>query len=153
MQSLKRGEVMSKSGHSPRSAYHDFQILQTRWEDNDAYGHMNNIVHYSLIDTAVTNWQRRRGFFDALGVKFMVVQSGCTYFAEARYPDTVHAGLRVAKIGRTSWTYEIGLFRNDEPTAFAEGFFAQVQVDDDTARPSPIKDTFRQYLEQILISP
>ena len=144
---------MSKSGHSPRSAYHDFQILQTRWEDNDAYGHMNNIVHYSLIDTAVTNWQRKRGFFDALAVKFMVVQSGCTYFAEARYPDTVHAGLRVAKIGRTSWTYEIGLFRNDEPTAFAEGFFAQVQVDDDTARPSPIKDTFRQYLEQILISP
>lgn len=144
---------MSKSGHSPRSAYHDFQILQTRWEDNDAYGHMNNIVHYSLIDTAVTNWQRKRGFFDALGVKFMVVQSGCTYFAEASYPDTVHAGLRVAKIGRTSWTYEIGLFRNDEPTAFAEGFFAQVQVDDDTARPSPIKDTFRQYLEQILISP
>jgi acyl-CoA thioester hydrolase len=114
---------------------------------------MNNIVHYSLIDTAVTNWQRKRGFFDALGVKFMVVQSGCTYFAEASYPDTVHAGLRVAKIGRTSWTYEIGLFRNDEPTAFAEGFFAQVQVDDDTARPSPIKDTFRQYLEQILISP
>ena len=144
---------MSKSGHSPRSAYHDFQILQTRWEDNEAYGHMNNIVHYSLIDTAVTNWQRKRGFFDAVGVKFMVVQSGCTYFAEARYPDTVQAGLRVAKIGRTSWTYEIGLFRNDEPTAFAEGFFAQVQVDDDTARPSPIKDTFRQYLEQILISP
>ena len=144
---------MSKSGHSPRSAYHDFQILQTRWEDNDAYGHMNNIVHYSLIDTAVTNWQRKRGFFDALGVKFMVVQSGCTYFAEASYPDTVHAGLRVAKIGRTSWTYEIGLFRNDDPTAFAEGFFAQVQVDDDTARPSPIKDTFRQYLEQILRSP
>ena len=144
---------MSKSGPSPRSAYHDFQILQTRWEDNDAYGHMNNIVRYSLIDTAVTNWQRKRGFFDAVGVKFMVVQSGCTYFAEARYPDTVHAGLRVAKIGRTSWTYEIGLFRNDEPTAFAEGFFAQVQVDDDTARPSPIKDTFRQYLEQILISP
>ena len=144
---------MSKSGHSPRSAYHDFQILQTRWEDNDAYGHMNNIVHYSLIDTAVTNWQRKRGFFSAVGVKFMVVESGCTYFAEARYPDTVHAGLRVAMIGRTSWTYEIGLFRNDEPTAFAEGFFAQVQVDDDTARPSPIKDTFRQYLEQILISP
>lgn len=144
---------MSKSGPSPRSAYHDFQILQTRWEDNDAYGHMNNIVHYSLIDTAVTNWQRKRGFFDAVGVKFMVVQSGCTYFAEARYPDTVHTGLRVAKIGRTSWTYEIGLFRNDEPSTFAEGFFAQVQVDDDTARPSPIKDTFRQYLEQILISP
>ena len=144
---------MPRTPPRPRSDFFDFQTCPTRWMDNDAYGHMNNIVHYSLIDTAVTNWQRKRGFFDALGVKFMVVQSGCTYFAEASYPDTVHAGLRVAKIGRTSWTYEIGLFRNDEPTAFAEGFFAQVQVDDDTARPSPIKDTFRQYLEQMLVSP
>ena len=61
---------MSKSGPSPRSAYNDFQTLQTRWEDNDAYGHMNNIVHYSLIDTAVTNWQRDRSFFDVEDVKF-----------------------------------------------------------------------------------
>ena len=144
---------MSKSDPSHRSAYQTFQTLQTRWEDNDAYGHMNNIVHYSLIDTAVTNWQRDHGFFDVEDVKFMVVQSGCTYFAEARYPDTVHAGLRVAKIGRTSWTYEIGLFRNEDTTAFAEGFFAQVQVDNDTNRPSPIKDTFRQHLNQILLSP
>jgi len=143
---------MSKSGPSHRSDYCAFQVLQTRWEDNDAYGHMNNIVHYSLIDTAVTNWQRDHGFFDIVDVKFMVVQSGCTYFAEARYPDTVHAGLRVSKIGRTSWTYEIGLFRNDEKTAFAEGFFAQVQVQNDTARPSPIKDVFRQHLERLLVS-
>ena len=144
---------MSKSGPSPRSVYYDFQTLQTRWEDNDSYGHMNNIVHYSLIDTAVTNGQRDRGFFDVDDVKFMVVQSGCTYFAEARYPDTVHAGLRVSKIGRTSWTYEIGLFSNDEKTAFAEGFFAQVQVDDDTGRPSQIKNIFRKHLEQLLVSP
>ena len=143
---------MSKSCPSPRSAYHHFQILQTCWEDNDAYGHMNNIVHYSLIDTAVTNWQRDRGFFDVVDVKFIVVQSGCIYFAEARYPDAVHAGLRVAKIGRTSWTYEIGLFRNEENTAFAEGFFAQVQVNDNTGRPSPIRDNFRQHLEQVLVS-
>jgi len=143
---------MSKSCPSPRSAYHHFQILQTRWEDNDAYGHLNNIVHYSLIDTAVTNWQRDRGFFDVVDVYFMVVHSGCIYFAEARYPDAVHAGLRVAKIGRTSWTYEIGLFRNEENTAFAEGFFAQVQVNDNTGRPSPIRDNFRQHLEQVLVS-
>ena len=143
---------MSKSGPSPRSAYFDFQTLQTRWEDNDAYGHMNNVVHYSFIDTAVTNWQRTRGFFDISEFKFMVVQSGCTYFAEARYPDTVDAGLKVSKIGRTSWTYEIGLFRNDEPTAFAEGFFAQVQVSDETNRPCPIMDEFRQHLERIKVA-
>lgn len=143
---------MSKSGPSPRSAYFDFQTLQTRWEDNDAYGHMNNVVHYSFIDTAVTNWQRTRGFFDISEIKFIVVQSGCTYFAEARYPDIVDAGLKVSKIGRTSWTYEIGLFRNDEPTAFAEGFFAQVQVTGETNRPCPIMDEFRQHLERIKVA-
>ena len=110
---------------------------------------MNNIVHYSLIDTAVTNWQRDRGFFDVVNVKFMVVQSGCTYFAEARYPDTIHAGLRVTKIGRTSWTYEIGLFCNEENIAFAEGFlhkskWMMKQVGQVRSK-TPFADTYNSY--------
>src|SRR6056300_1246827 len=86
-----------------RADFFEFQSLDTRWMDNDAYGHMNNIVHYSLIDTAVTNWQRDRGFIDVDDVKFMVVHSGCTYFAEARYPDTDTARISVSLNGRTPW--------------------------------------------------
>ena len=65
--------------------------------DNDQYGHMNNVIHYSLIDTAVTNWQLEQSAFDLSGdkVRFLVVESGCVYHDEASFPDLIHAGLRV----------------------------------------------------------
>ena len=71
-----------------RAQYVQFYSLQTRWIDNDQYGHMNNIVHYSLIDTAVTNWQYEQKIFDTSGedIRFLVVESGCVYHAEAAYP-------------------------------------------------------------------
>ena len=132
-----------------KSDFFDFQTLNTRWMDNDAYGHMNNVVHYSLIDTAVTNWQRDRGFFDLKDVQFFVVESGCKYLEQAAYPDTIHLGLSVTYIGRTSWRYDIGLFRNRDDRAFALGFFAQVQVDAQTQRPTPIGPLVLEHLKSI----
>lgn len=142
---------MSRRPPSHREAYFAFQQLPTRWQDNDQYGHMNNVIHYSLFDTAVTNWQIAQGVFDlnATEMMLMVVESGCRYFDEAGFPDMIHAGLRVAHVGNSSWKYEIGLFKNDCPTAFAEGFFAQVQVDVDTGKPTPLSDAVRNRLESI----
>ena len=112
---------------------------------------MNNVIHYSLIDTVVTNWQIQQGLFDESGSKFrfLVVESGCVYYAEAGYPDLIHAGLRVGHIGNSSWKYEVGLFRNDDAAAFAEGFFAQVLVDAATGRPKALSAEFRSQLEAI----
>ena len=78
-----------------RVEFPTFVEMPTRWIDNDAYGHMNNIVHYALIDTAVTDWQRNHGFFDEEHkfLEFMVVESGCRYFSEAAYPDKIAIGL------------------------------------------------------------
>ena len=119
--------------------------------DNDQYGHMNNVVHYSLFDTAITLWQMDAGCFDCSGesAKLMVVESGCRYLAEAGFPDIIHAGIAVSHIGRSSWRYEIGLFRNEENSTFAEGFFAQVHVDGTTGRPSPIPEETRAALQSI----
>ncbi|MGB1426314.1 MAG: acyl-CoA thioesterase [Paracoccaceae bacterium] len=137
---------------APRHAYVDFSTLPTRWMDNDQYGHMNNMIHYSLIDTAVTNWQLQHRVFDRSGndIRFLVVESGCVYHAEAGYPDLIHAGLRVGHIGSSSWRYEVGLFRNDDPLAFAEGFFSQVQVDAQTGKPMPLSAPYRDQLGQLI---
>lgn len=137
-----------------RHAFATFITLETRWQDNDQYGHMNNVIHYALIDTAVTRWQMAQTCFDVSGkdMMLMVVESGCRYFAEAGFPDTIHAGLRVAHIGNSSWKYEIGLFRNDNDTAFAQGFFAQVQVRSDTGRPEPLSDAVRASLGQLMMT-
>lgn len=146
---------MAKLPPEHRTTFATFITLETRWQDNDQYGHMNNVIHYSLIDTAVTRWQMAQSVFDLTGTEMMlmVVESGCRYFAEAGFPDTIHAGLRVAHIGNSSWKYEIGLFRNDEETAFAQGFFAQVQVQSDTGRPEPLSDSVRASLNRIVMNP
>ena len=136
-----------------REDFPTFIEIPTRWMDNDAYGHMNNIVHYALIDTAVTDWQRNHGFFneDHKCLEFMVVESGCCYFSEAAYPDKIAIGLRIKKIGNTSWIYQAGLFREEDELCFALGFFAQVLVDCENRRPTPIPNTMREALKLIEI--
>ena len=135
----------------PREEFPTFVEMPTRWMDNDAYGHMNNIVHYALIDTAVTDWQRNHGFFsdEHKCLEFMVVESGCRYFSEAAYPDKITVGLRITKIGNTSWIYQAGLFRGEDELCFALGSFAQVLVDFNSRRPTSIPKKMRAALELI----
>lgn len=141
----------SRQPPASRSAYRFFRAIPTRWLDNDAYGHMNNAVHYTLFDTTVNCWLIDQGCLDIAHGKRMgyVVETGCRYFGEMAYPDTIHSGLRVAHIGASSVRYEIGLFRNDDQQASAEGFFVHVYVDRATRRPTPVDAKLRAALEAI----
>jgi acyl-CoA thioester hydrolase len=137
---------------STRGDYATFRSISTRWMDNDIYGHMNNVVHYSLFDTAVNGWLIERGVLDIhngsqIG---LVVETGCRYHSELAFPDTVHAGIRVARLGGSSVRYEVGLFRNEEQSAAAEGFFVHVYVDRETRRPMPLEAKLRAALEGLV---
>jgi len=136
---------------SARDAYKMFRTIPTRWLDNDVYGHMNNSVHYTLFDTTVNCWLIEKGLLDIHGGDRigLVVETGCRYFAEMGYPDTITSGLRVGKLGTSSVRYEIALFRNDDERAAAEGFFVHVYVDRTTRRPNPIGDRLRTALASI----
>ena len=120
-----------------REDYPHSRVLTTRWMDNDAYGHMNNVVHYSLFDTVVNAWLIEKGALDVRngGVVGLVVETGCHYFAELAYPDPVTAGLRVVHIGRSSVVYEVGLFAPGAPTAAAQGRFVHVYVERESRKP------------------
>ena len=146
---------MSKARIGPglRQDYRTFRTITTRWMDNDIYGHMNNVVHYSLFDTAVNGWLIEQGALDIHGGDQigLVVETGCRYFGELAFPDVVHAGLRVAKIGNSSVRYEVGLFRNDESVPAAEGFFIHVYVDRETRRPKLLNDKLRAVLQEIAV--
>jgi acyl-CoA thioester hydrolase len=139
---------------SQRSAYKAFRTISTRWMDNDPYGHMNNVVHYSLFDTAVNGWLIDEGVLDFKAGKQVgiVVETGCRYFSEMAFPDAVTAGLRVARLGTSSVRYEVGLFRNDEPLSAAEGFFVHVYVDRQTRRPQPLAEPLRTALATLLVT-
>jgi acyl-CoA thioester hydrolase len=137
---------------STRGDYPTFRAITTRWMDNDLYGHMNNVVHYSLFDTAVNGWLIEQGVLDIrdgdqIG---LVVETGCRYHAEIAFPDVVHAGIRVARLGGSSVRYEVGLFRNDDPSAAADGFFVHVYVDRETRRPKPLNPGLRAALETLV---
>lgn len=139
---------MSRPTAYLKNQFELFRSLQTRWADNDVYGHMNNVVHYGLFDTAINGWLLERGLLDfkAGSTIGLVVETGCHYFAEMAFPDRVEAGIGVERVGSSSVTYRIALFRNDETSASAQGRFVHVYVDRQTRRPKPLGPDWRQVL-------
>ncbi|MFT5065703.1 MAG: acyl-CoA thioester hydrolase [Yoonia sp.] len=139
---------MTRPTPNTRDDYVVFQTITTRWFDNDVYGHMNNAVHYQLFDTAVNGHLMSAGVLDLKSslTVFLVVQTSCDYFGELAFPDLITAGVRVAHLGKSSVTYDIGLFRNDAGEAAAQGQFVHVNVDRDSRQAVPIGDATRRVL-------
>jgi acyl-CoA thioester hydrolase len=136
-----------------RADYRHFRPISTRWMDNDIYGHVNNVVYYSYFDTVVNQYLIEQGVLDIerSTVVGLVVETQCNYFSPISFPDMVHAGLRVMKLGTSSVRYEVGLFRNDEPIASAQGHFVHVYVDRATRRPAALPEAMRSALQQIAV--
>ena len=132
--------MSSRPQPQPRSAYPRFSEITTRWMDNDAYGHVNNVVYYSFFDTVVNRWLIEQGALDIHqgAVIGLVIETHCNYFAPLEFPQTVDAGLRVAHVGTSSVRYEVGLFARGEPLSAAAGHFVHVYVDRASRRPAPL---------------
>ena len=137
---------------SPRSAYKAFYDLPTRWMDNDIYGHVNNVNYYSFFDTAIAHYLMREGGLDPWKSEVIgfCVESGCRFRKAMKFPETIAAGLRVGKIGRSSVRYEIGLFREDDRETAADGYFVHVFVDRASEKPMPVPDRLLSALAQLL---
>lgn len=133
-----------------RADYPVFEPIETRWADNDAYGHVNNVVFYAFFDTAVNRRLARAGLLDITGGETigLVVETGCRYHASAAFPEPLEAGVRVARIGTSSVRYELAIFRAGEDAAIAEGFFVHVYVDRQTRRPRPLDARWRAVLAE-----
>ncbi len=144
---------MSKQTPHARDHYRHFLTIPTRWMDNDAYGHVNNVVYYSYFDTVVNAYLIHAGALDIARGEIIgvVVETSCQYFRSITFPDVVHAGLRVARLGATSVRYEIAIFANDEDAAAAQGYFIHVYVDRDTRQPAALPAELRAALEPLLM--
>jgi acyl-CoA thioester hydrolase len=133
-----------------RAEFLSFEPIETRWADNDVYGHINNVTYYAYFDTAVNRRLARSGLLDIEGGQTigLVVETGCKYHASAAFPDQLEVGIRVAKIGNSSVRYEIAIFAQGSDTAIAEGFFIHVYVDRDSRRPKPLSETWKTELRR-----
>ncbi len=142
---------MSRLPPPVRAEYRWFHAITTRWMDNDAFGHVNNVVYYSWMDTAVNRFLLDHKLLDVgtSPVVGIVAETGCRYISQIAYPDDVTVGIRVAKLGRSSVRYAVGIFRADEEVASADGHFVHVYVDRATMRPVAVPDFIRVELERI----
>ncbi|MAB00966.1 MAG: thioesterase [Stappia sp.] len=136
-----------------RDAFPVLRTIPTRWMDVDTYGHVNNVVYLSFFDTAVNAWLIENGAIDPRTSEtvFLVVETRCSYFSELVFPDDVTAGIRVARLGGSSVTYEIALFRGEAEEASAQGSFVHVLVDAKTRRSVPIDEARRSLLASITV--
>ena len=140
---------MTRQAPAARGTYARFLALETRWMDNDVYGHVNNVVYYSYFDTAVNGYLVEEGLLDVAKspVVGYVIETGCTFFEPVAFPEALEAGLLVADLGRTSVRYRIGIFKAGGELAAAQGHFVHVYVDRATQRPVEIPAPTRRVLE------
>jgi len=136
---------------SVRADYKHFLPLQTRWADNDVYGHVNNVAYYGYFDTIVNEYLIGAGALDIHDgeVIGLVVETGCKYFAPLEFPQKLEGALRVAKIGNTSVRYELAIFKTGEDAPAAEGHFVHVYVDRETRCPVNLPEGLRRALEKL----
>ena len=142
---------MSREAPASRSAFKTWRTFTTRWSDNDAYGHVNNVVFYQWFDSAVNAWMVAQGMLDIAGGDpiALVVETRCSYFAPLEFPQDVEVGLAVAQLGRSSINYRIGVFGAGDEQAAAQGEFVHVVVDRASRRPVEIPSGWRAKLETI----
>jgi acyl-CoA thioester hydrolase len=146
---------MARERPPRRADYPVLYEIPTRWLDNDIYGHVNNVNYYSFFDTAIANYLIGEGGLDPWRDQVVgyCVESGCRFHRGIRFPDRITAGLRVARLGRSSVRYEIGIFRGDEQEAAADGHFVHVFVDRAEERSAPIPTAIRAALARLTAAP
>ena len=134
-----------------RADYAHHLPIQTRWHDNDLYGHVNNVDYYAYFDTVINAWLIEQGGLDIHRgpVIGLCVESHCEFRAPLAFPETIEAALRVGKLGRSSVRYELGIFREGVDEAAAEGWFVHVFVDRESRRPVEIPAEVRGCLERL----
>ena len=144
---------MARSQPDTRDRYRHFVTITTRWADNDAYRHVNNVVYYSFFDTAVNQYMLSERVLDLdVGATVsLVVDTACTYFSPISYPDIVHCGLRVVHLGSSSVRYEIGVFRNHDPLAAARGHYVHVCCDRTTMQPVQMPAPLKTALGKLIL--
>jgi acyl-CoA thioester hydrolase len=144
---------VSRTPFRGREHYKAWREIGTRWGDNDAYGHVNNVVYYSWFDTAVNAWLIEQGLLDIesgdpIG---LVVETGCRYARPLAYPEPVEIGLAVETLGKSSIRYVLGVFAHGQSEAAAEGHFVHVYVGREDRRPAELPPAWRQAFAGIAV--
>ena len=144
-------EAPDRPGPPSRAAFARFMAMATRWSDNDAYGHLNNVVYYALFDSAVNALLVEAGLLDPASSPIigLVVESNCRFYASLTYPEQAEVGVAVERLGRSSVRYRLAVFKAGAEEAAAAGGYTHVYVERATNRPVPIPEAHRRLMEAL----
>jgi acyl-CoA thioester hydrolase len=142
---------MTRTPPPRRDEFPHFLSLSTRWMDNDAYGHVNNVAYYSFFDTAVNRYLIDQGFLDVQEGRVigLVVETACSFFRPLSFPDDLDIGIRVDHLGTSSVRYSLGVFRRGDADAAAGGYFVHVYVDRTSRTPVSLPEPLRVALNSL----
>ena len=131
-----------------RSDFKVMRPMQTRWMDNDHYGHVNNVAYYSWFDTTVNGFLMEASGTDTrrLSAIGIVAETGCRFLKQVSFPDELSIGMRLERIGHSSVVYQLAVFRGDDADPSAIGRFVHVYVNEATRRPTSIPEVIRKAL-------
>jgi len=131
-----------------------FFPITTRWMDNDMFGHVNNINYYSYFDTVVNQFLIEQANFEPMTSAQIgfIVKSNCSYIRSVSYPEKLIGAFRVARLGKSSVDYTVGIFKQDEDTASAVGGLTHVFVDRHTQKPTPIQGKMREAMLSAMVN-
>ena len=144
-------DAHDRPGPPSRAAFARFMAMATRWSDNDAYGHLNNVVYYALFDSAVNAILIEAGLLDPASspVIGLVAESNCSFYASLTYPEPAEVGVAVERLGRSSVRYRLAVFKAGAQEAAAAGGYTHVYVERATGRPVPIPKAHRRLMEAL----
>ena len=126
--------------------------LTTRWNDNDPYGHLNNVAYYAFFDAAVNAILVEAGLLDRVEPGHRIVaESRCRFHSALSFPDPIEVGLAVDHLGRSSVRYRLAAFKAGAAQASADGRYAHVYVERATGRPTPIPAAHRRLMETMTL--
>jgi len=144
---------MSKPILKIREQFKFFLPIQTRWADNDIYGHVNNVTYYSYFDTAANSLLIQKMGFDIhhSTIIGLVVDSACSFLQELAFPEIIEVGVAIGKVGHSSLRYELAIFKQGQQQAAAQGHFVHVFVDRQNRKSTAIPEHMRRVLTEYLL--
>jgi acyl-CoA thioester hydrolase len=132
-----------------RDDYRYFYTIPTRWNDNDQFGHLNNVIYYRLYEALIVQ------YLTEVGLDWMqdpvipyAAESLCRFRRAVSFPDVLDLGLRVIRVGRTSVVYALAMFRQGEDEAAATGHWVHVYVDRRSQQPMPVPEAIREAMRR-----
>jgi len=140
-----------KTMHEALAGFPVVVSIPTQWGEQDPFGHVNNVYYLRWCETARIEYMERLGLLrlrEEENIGPIMARIECNYRRPVVYPDTVHIGARVTRIGRTSFTMD-HVVVSDKLGIVADASSVLVMFDYAAQTPQPVPQQVRMELEEL----